>query len=176
MGGADGGHGGERLLDELLRVGAGDGVVHDHRTAVLGDGVGAGGRIERALDVTHAVDPLQAPHDVLDSGGDLRVAGSLALDEHLLARAVREAGGDEHVGALGFAAAGRGLVEIVLADLAAYHDGEDDEQDPADDGCLAVMGAPSTEPCREVMRFHAGLLHPSSYAVRRAYLYTVRTR
>ena len=163
MGGLGGGHGGERLLDELLGllVGAGHLEVHDDRAAVLGG--------ERALDLRDAVDPLEAAHDVPHGGGHLRIAGALALHEHLLARLLGEAGGlDDHVAALGLAAAGRRLVEVVLADLAADDDGEDDEQDPADDGRLAVLGAPSTDARCEVLRLHRRLLRSGSYAVRAA--------
>jgi hypothetical protein len=88
----------------------------------LGDGGGAVGGVERAPDVRHGADAPQATHDVVHGGDDLRVAGSLALHEHLLDRTVGEAGFDDHVAALGLAAAGRRLVEIALADLAAGHD------------------------------------------------------
>jgi hypothetical protein len=133
MGGADRRHGGQRPLDEVLRVRAGDGVVHDHRAAVFRDGVRARRGIERALDVRHAIDALQACHDVPHGGGG---RARFALDEHLLARPVGEAGGlDDHVAAVGLAAARGRLVEIVVADPAADHDGEDDERDPAQDGC-----------------------------------------
>ena len=134
VGGLDGGDGGERLVDELLDVlvRAGQREVHDDRAAVLGDRVDAGGRVERALDLGDALDPLQAAHDVLHGGRDLRIVGpdgALALDEHLLAGLLGEAGGlDDHVAALGLAVALRRLVDVVLADLAAEDGGEDDEQ------------------------------------------------
>ena len=112
------------------------------------------------MSVTPSI-ALQPPHDVLDGGGDVRLVGALALHEHLLGRAVGEAGGvHDHVAALGLSAARRRLVEIVLADLAADHDGQDDEHDPADHGGLAVLGAPSTDACREVMSLHVRLLRP----------------
>jgi hypothetical protein len=38
--------------------------------------------------------------------------------------------------------------------LAPDEDREDDEQDPAEDGCLAVLGAPSTGARCEVARVH----------------------
>ena len=105
--------------------------------------------------VRDAVDPLEPAHDVPHGGGVTRIAGALALHEHLLARLLGEAGGlDDHVAALGLAAARRRLVEIVLADLAADDDGEDDEQDPAEDGRLAVLGAPSTDARCEVAGLH----------------------
>jgi hypothetical protein len=84
-----------------------------------------------------------------------------------VAAPVREAGGlDDHVAALGLAAAPRRLVEVLLPDLAPEHGGEDDEQDPAEDGGLAVLGAPSTGARCEVTRVHLSLLHRDSYAVR----------
>ena len=62
VGGLGGGDGGERLVDELLDVlvRAGHREVDDDRAAVLGDGVGASGGIERALDLGDALDCLAA--------------------------------------------------------------------------------------------------------------------
>jgi hypothetical protein len=170
--GLDRGHGGQRLLDELLGVlvGAGHREVHHDGAAVLGDGVDAGGGIERALDLRDAVDLLQAPHDVLHGGGHLRLAGldrALALHQHLLPGLLGEAGGlDDHVAALGLAITRRRLVEVVLADLAADRDGEDDEQDPPENGGPAVPGAPAADARCEVLTLHDGLLRRGSYAVR----------
>ena len=61
-----GGHGGERLLDELLDVlvGARHREVHHDGAAVLGDGVDPVGRVERALDLRDPVDRAQAANDV----------------------------------------------------------------------------------------------------------------
>ena len=56
--GLDGGHGGERLLDELLDVlvRAGHREVHDDRAAVLGDGVDArGGSSGLSISVTPSI-------------------------------------------------------------------------------------------------------------------------
>ena len=96
----------------------------------------------------------EAAHDVLHGGGHLRIVGpggALALHEHLLAGLVGEARGlDDHVAALGLAAALRRLVDLVQADPAADDGGEHDEQDPAEDGRLAVLRAPSTGACCEV--------------------------
>jgi hypothetical protein len=102
---------------------------------------------ERILELLEQlVVPLEAAHDVPHGGRHLWIIGrdrALALHEHLLAGLVGEARGlDDHVAALGLAVAGRRLVEVVVADLAADDDGEDDEQDPADDRRLAVVGAP----------------------------------
>ena len=144
MSGLGGGHGGERLLDELLGllVAAAQLEAHEDRAAVLGG--------ERALDLRDALDPLEPAHHVPHGGGR-----ALALDEHLLAGLLGEARGlDDHVAALGLAAAGRRLVEVVLADLAADHDGEDDEHDPSEDGRPAVLGAPTTNSCGDVAGLH----------------------
>ena len=152
MGGLSGGHGGERLLHELLELllVAAHREAHEDRAAVLGG--------ERGLDLRDAVDPLQAAHDVHHGSGHRGIVGALALDEHPLARLFGEAGGlDDHVAALRLAAAGRRLVEIVLADLAADDDGEDDEQDPAEDGRPAVLGAPTTDARCEIAGLHDGL-------------------
>jgi hypothetical protein len=160
VGGLDGGHGGERLVDEPLDVlvCAGHREVHDARAAVLGDGVDASGRIERAPDLGDALDPLQAAHDVPHGVRHLRIVGldrALALHEHLLAGLVGEACSlDDHVATLGLAIARRRLVDVVLADLAAEDGSEDDEQDPAKDGRLAVLRAPSTGSRREITGLH----------------------
>ena len=167
MGGLDGGHGGERPADELLGllIRAGELEVDDDRAAVLGG--------ERALDVGDALDPLQASDDVPDGRGGLRMLGgdgALALHEHLLAGPVGEAGGlDDHVAALGLAAAPRRVVEVVLPDLAAEHGGEHDEQDPAEDGRLAVLGTPSTKARCGVARLHLRSPPSGSYGVRTTY-------
>ena len=151
-----GGDGGQRLVDELLDllVGAGHREVHDDGATVLGDGVDAVGRIERALDLGDASDRAEAAHDVLDGRGDLRIVSldrALALDQHLLAGLVGEPGGrDDHVAALGLAAARLGVVDRVQPDPPADDGGEHDEQDPADDGQLAVLRAPSTGSRREI--------------------------
>ena len=107
----------------------------------------------------------EAAHDVAHGGGDLADhRRALALDEHLLAGLLGEARGrDEHVAALGLAAARRGLVDLVLADPPADDGGEDDEHDPAEDGRLAVLRAPSTGSCREI----AGLIRTCAPSGRR---------
>jgi hypothetical protein len=164
MGLLDGGHGSQRLLDELLGplVLAGEFEVDDDRAAVL--------RAQRALDVGDALDPLQATDDVADG-----LPGALTLDEHLLSRPVGEAGClDDHVAALGLPAPPRRVVEVVLPDLAAEHGGEHDEQDPAEDGRLAVLCTPSTKARCGVPRLHVRPPASGSYGVRRLYLYTVR--
>jgi hypothetical protein len=141
------GDGGERLVDELLDllVGAAHREVHRDGPAVLGDGVEPVGRVERALDLRDARDRSEPAHDVLHGRGDLRIIRALALDEHLLARLIREPGGrDEHVAPLGLAAARRRLVDLVQPDPSADDGGEHDEQDPAEDGRLAMLRAPST--------------------------------
>ena len=151
--GLDGGDGGERLVDELLRlrVGAGQLEAHEHRATVLGG--------QRGLDPGDALDPLEARRDVTHRGGHLKIVRALALHEHLLAGPVGEARGrDDLLAALGLAAPPRRVVEIVLADLAADDGGEDDEQDPAEDGRLAVLGAPSTCAGCGIAGLHRALL------------------
>jgi hypothetical protein len=149
MGGLSGGHGGERLLDELLGllVGPAHREAHQQRAAVP--------RRDRGLDLRDALDPLEPARDVPHGGGHGGSVGALALDEHLLLGLLREAGGlDDHVAALGLAAAGRRFLEVVLADLAADHDGEDDEHDPSEDRCLPMLGAPTTDTCGEIAGLH----------------------
>jgi hypothetical protein len=98
-----------------------------------------------------------------------RPLGLGALDEHLLAGLLGEAGGlQRHVAALGLAAAPCGLVEVVLADLAADGHGEDDEEDPAEDRRPAVLCTPPADARREVPGLHGRLLRRGSYAVRRS--------
>jgi hypothetical protein len=100
-----GGDGGERLVDERLDVllGAGHREVHDDRAAVLRHRVRVRRGIERALDVGDALDLPEPAHDILHGRGDRWIAGlrrALALDQHLLAGLLGEAGGiDDHVAA-----------------------------------------------------------------------------
>ncbi len=162
----DRGDGGERRFGRLRELRlvrrrlelAREREVHDHGAAVLGDGLRALCRVQRALDVRDAVDLPEPAHDVLHRGGDRRIIGldrALALDEHALADRLGEARVvDDHRAALGLAVAARRLLEVLLADLAADEGGEDDEEDPADDGRLAVGGTPSAGACREVARLH----------------------
>ena len=147
------GDGLERLLLLLRLVLPGQREGDEHRAAVLRDGVGAVLLVERALDVGDALDLAEAIDDVLDGGGDLRTIGldrALALDQDALADLVgivRVV--DDDVVALGLAVAHLRRLEVLLADLAADHGGEDDEEDPAENGCLAVRRAPS---CRRAPR------------------------
>ena len=179
----DGGHGGERLLDELLDllVRAGQLEVHDDRAAVLGDVLArSAGSSGLSISVTPSIRSRRLTTS-RTAAVTCRIAGldrALALHEHLLAGLLGEAGGlDDHVAALGLAAARRRLVEVVLADLAADDGGEDDEQDPAEDGGLAVLGAPSTGACCEVARLHLRLLRRGFVRCKKQpSLYTVRCR
>ena len=70
--------------------------VTSDRAAVLGDGVGAVGRVERALDVGDALDLLEPADDVLDRGRDLQDSSALIEPlpwiEHALADLVGEVG------------------------------------------------------------------------------------
>ena len=88
-------------------------------------------RVERTLDAGDTRDGGETADDVLHRGGDLGVARldrALALDEHLLAGLLGEVGRlDEHVAALGLAAAGRRLVDLVDPDPPADHGGQHDE-------------------------------------------------
>jgi len=166
MGLLDRGDGGERRLGLLGELVGGRVVldarqleVHDDRAAVLGDRVRLVPRVERALDLGDAVDPLEALYDVRDGGGDLRITAldrALALDEDLLARGVREVGGvHQHLGALRLAVAHLGGRQLLLADLRAADGGDHDEEYPAEDGDLAVLRAPSAGAPGEVSRVHA---------------------
>ena len=131
---------------------------HEDGAAVLGDRVRAVLRVERALDVGDALEVAEAADHVLDGGGDLRRIGldrALALHEHALADRVGEAGVvDDHRAALGLAVAGCSRLEVLLTDVAADHRGEDDEEDPSEDGGLAVRGTPSACACREISGLH----------------------
>ena len=137
-------------LDELglVLVGVGQAEVDDHGAAVLGDGVVAIGLVQRAVDVGDAVDALEALHGVLDGRGHLRIVGldrALALDQDLLADGLGEVGGlhDLH-GALGLAVAHLSRRQVLLADALAGEGGEDDEEDPSEDGGLSVLRAPTS--------------------------------
>ena len=102
-------------VDELLGllVGAGEREVHDDRAAVLGDGVDAVGA---SSGLSISVTPSIRSRRLTTSRTAAVTAGSpdaLALHEHLLAGLLGEARGlDDHVAALGLAAARRRLVEL----------------------------------------------------------------
>src|SRR5688572_32718730 len=94
--------GGERRYGRLLQLLAVRRVlvlarqreVHDDGAAVLGDGLGAMLRVERALDVADALDLAEATDGVPHCRGHLRIVGlrrALALDEHALADRLGEA-------------------------------------------------------------------------------------
>ena len=132
---------------------------HQHGATVLGDRVRAVLRVERALDLGDAFERAEAADHILHGGGHLRRIGldrALALDEHALADGVGEAGVvDDHRALLGLTVAGLGRAEVLLADVATDHGGEHDEEDPSEDGGLAVRGTPSACPRCEVSRLHA---------------------
>jgi hypothetical protein len=126
---------------------------------VLGHGVGAILRVQRAVDLGDAVELPEPADHLLDRGVDLRIVGldrPLALDEHLLDDLVGIVGGlDDHLAALGLAVAGSRDVELLHADAAADGEGEDHEGEPSEDGGLAVLRAPSAGARREVaFRLH----------------------
>src|SRR5205085_161485 len=122
MGGAGGGDRGKRpghaLLGLLLR--ARQLEADDHGTAVARDG--------GTLDPADAGDAPETARDVVRGGGPLRTVSTLYEDA--LGGLLREGGLDDHVAALGLAAAAGRIVDAVLPDLATDDGGEDDEQDP----------------------------------------------
>ena len=164
VGGLDGGHGGERLVDELLDVLVACRRISKFTTTERPSLETVLARVAGSSGLSISVMPSicsRPAHDVLHGGGHLRIAGldrALALHEHLLAGLVGEARGlDDHVAAHGLAVALRRLVDVVQADLAADDGGEDDEQDPAEDGRLAVLRAPSTGARCEIAGLHQDL-------------------
>ena len=83
--------------------------------------------------------------DVGDGGleGGIVGLGALALDEHHLARLLREAGVVEDHGGLAALAVERlGVLRLHLAERLADHEDDDDERKPAEDGGLAMPGTP----------------------------------
>ena len=99
------------------------------------------------MSVTPSI-ALEALHGVLDGGGDLRSVGldrALALDQDLLADGLGEVGGlhDLH-GALGLAVAHLSRRQVLHGEALAGEGGDDDEEDPADDGGLSMLRAPTS--------------------------------
>src|SRR5829696_4875368 len=69
--------------------------------------------------------------------------GALGLDEHLLAGLVGVVGRvDDHVRSLRLAVAGSRRVELAHADIAAAQCGQDDEEQPPEDGLARMLCAP----------------------------------
>ena len=75
---------------------------------------------------------------------------ALALDQHRLLVLVGERPGHDLRGLARIADARLVLLERDLSYLAADHEGQDHERDPAQDGGLAVPGAPAAGPCCDV--------------------------
>ena len=155
-----GGRGVERRVDAVLRdvVLALELEGHQRGRAVLRElavvalGVGR-------LDLFDVRRGLELRHDVVDRGGELRVAVrglALALHEHLLAGLLREAcSRDGLVGGARLAVAHVLVRQVVHTDGAADEGGEDDEEDPTEDRALAVLCAPATGAGSEVLFRHA---------------------
>jgi hypothetical protein len=155
-GGRSRGRGGrERGLDALLDllVRAGDLEVDGGRAAVLGQ-LALVARGERGGDVLDVRQALEPGDDVAHGGRERRVAradGPAALDQDLLADLVGKAGvRDGPVGHLGGAVPRVLRVEGPHPHRSAEDGGEQDEGEPAEDGLLAMGGAPAAHPGREV--------------------------
>jgi hypothetical protein len=139
--GRDGGLG---LADAILGdvVLTGDLERDQRRAPVLGELAIVTGR-ERRLDVLDRLCALEAPDGVAHRRGECRVAdprSTLPLDEDLLGGLIGEAGvGDRLVGDARLAVAVVLLGDVLLADHAAQHGGDDDEGEPSEDGLLAVL-------------------------------------
>ncbi len=164
MAGLDLVHGGDDRVDvqDRLFVSAGRRVLKQRRMAVLGDQISLSGSKRRA-QLAHLGEPGERLLDVLDDrleGRILRGQG-LRLDEHHLALhldvlavlvEVEARVVDDPIGGAGLADVRVVLVDALGADLHAQEGSDDDEREPAEDGCLPVARAPATHPGREVLR------------------------
>ena len=158
--------GGERGADAVL-----GGVVlaleleGDERGAVVARELALVALRVGGLDLGDVRGRLEALDDVVDGGGEalvvVRDLAALGLDQYLLARLLREAGGgDRLVGALRLAVAHVLVRQHALADGAADHGGQHDEEDPSENGALPVLRAPAPGAGGEVVLLHA--IHPGS--------------
>ena len=79
-----------------------------------------------------------------------------ALDEHALRRAGLEPGVEDPVHPARLARTGRVRVGALGADHAADAEGDDDEGQPAERGCLPVVRAPAAHPGGQVALLRVG--------------------
>ena len=95
---------------------------------------------------------LETLGDVGDHGAELRasVVRRRALDQHGLVDPLGVGAVDDLRGAAGVADAGLPCVSVWVPDVAAEHERQHDEDDPADDRRLAVPGAPASGGCCDV--------------------------
>jgi hypothetical protein len=137
--------------------------VHERRALVARDLPAVRGP-QRRLDVGDRREAAESLHDVLDARAERRVVdrqpGRLRLDEHLLARALVEAGvGQDAIGPTRLAGSQILVGQVLRPDGAADEHARDDERDPAPDRDPAVLGTP---PCRALgeirARWHDALL------------------
>jgi hypothetical protein len=146
-------------VEDRLLVGPVRGVTDERRMAVLRDRVGVAGA-ERRLDLPGLGKGVQGPLDVLDdrTEGGVVCREGLRLDEdHLaelldrLALLVHDEAGlvEDAVGRARLADVGVVLVDVDRRERHAHEDGRRDEREPAEDGGLPVVGAPTAHPGRE---------------------------
>ncbi len=149
----DCGDDGVDLLDGVVGIAA-DLEVDERCMPGLADLAGVLG-IERRLDVHDHVQGGDSGDHVLDCGREGRILDGqrLALDEHALSGRLHEFLVEELVDAARFAHAGRGRLDLGRAADDAEREGDDDEGKPAEDGGLAVLGAPSAHTPGEVGGF-----------------------
>ena len=116
----------------------------DQRRVAVGRDLPAAGLAVGAVDLAHASDGVQTGELVVDGGPERRVIRRVpgALDHDRLVHLLGVGPVDDHGGLAGLADARLGLAQGVGADVAADHEGEDHERDPAEDGGLAVFRAP----------------------------------
>ena len=152
-----GGDRGERLVDELLGVlvAARHREVHDDRAAVLGDRVRA---VAGSSGLSISVTPLIASrrlHDVLDRGGDLGSPTPLpwmstcspACSGKPAAATIMSPRLDSPLPAADSSI-------VFWPTLPPRTVARTTNDDPAEDGRLAMLRAPSTGACREVAGLH----------------------
>ena len=109
---------------------------------------------ERRLDAHDHVQGGDSGDHVLDCGREGRILDGqrVALDEHASGR-LHEFLVEELVDAARFANLGRGRLDLGRTADDAEREGDDDEGKPAEDGGLAVLGAPSAHTPGEVGGF-----------------------
>ena len=130
-------------------------VERDHGgPAVLGDLAEVARPIGRA-DVLHRAGLLQARRHVGDGGLEGRIARRPALDEDLLAGRLLEVLGQDLLGAAATPRCrSRRRSSPSCRRLPPTTHGENDEDEPSDDGRLTMPGAPHTGARGEVAAFH----------------------
>ena len=111
-------------------------------------------RVERRADVRDRVERGDLGDDVVHSRCERRILDGqrVALDEDALAGRPFEVVVEDLVDAAGLAHARGGLLDLLGPADNAEREGDEDEAEPAEDGGLAVLRAPTPHPAGEIGR------------------------